>query len=158
MHKANKVAMGLVGLMMLAGCQNTGSKELVGTLGGAGLGGLAGAQVGKGDGQLVAVAAGVLGGAFLGKSIGKNLDQVDQMMAAKSQQSALENGPSNQPVRWKNPDTGHAGAITPKPAYQDASGQFCREFQQDITVGGKTEQAYGKACRQPDGQWKIVPS
>ena len=32
----------------------------------------------------------------------------------------------------------------------------CREFQQTITVGGRTETAYGTACRQPDGDWKIV--
>lgn len=158
MHKARGMVIVIAGLVMLTGCQNTGSKELIGTLGGAGLGGLAGSQIGKGDGQLVAVAVGTLGGALLGNSIGKNLDEVDQMMAAKSQQRALEGGPSNKPMRWKNPDTGNAGAITPKPAYQNEAGQYCREFQQEVTVGGKTEQAYGKACRQPDGSWKIVPS
>lgn len=31
-----------------------------------------------------------------------------------------------------------------------------REFTQQITVNGKTEDAYGTACRQPDGSWKIV--
>ena len=158
MDKIRGMAVAFVGLVMLSGCQNTGSKELIGTLGGAGLGGLAGAQIGKGDGQLVAVAIGTLGGALLGNSIGKNLDEVDQMMAVKSQQNALEHGPSNKPMRWKNPDTGNQGAITPKPAYQTPTGEFCREFQQEITVGGKTEQAYGKACRQPDGSWKIMPS
>jgi len=25
-----------------------------------------------------------------------------------------------------------------------------------VTVGGETEQAYGTACRQPNGSWKIV--
>jgi hypothetical protein len=33
----------------------------------------------------------------------------------------------------------------------------CREFQQTITVGGQTQEAYGTACRQSDGSWKIVP-
>jgi surface antigen len=36
------------------------------------------------------------------------------------------------------------------------SGKYCREFQQTVTIGGKTEQAYGTACRQPDGSWQIV--
>jgi surface antigen len=40
--------------------------------------------------------------------------------------------------------------------YQDNRGQYCREFTQSVTVGGKTEQAFGRACRQPDGAWKIV--
>jgi surface antigen len=25
-----------------------------------------------------------------------------------------------------------------------------------VTVGGRAEQAYGTACRQPDGSWQIV--
>jgi len=27
-----------------------------------------------------------------------------------------------------------------------------------VIVGGQEEQAYGTACRQPDGSWKIVAS
>jgi surface antigen len=36
------------------------------------------------------------------------------------------------------------------------TGAYCREFQQTVTIGGKTESAYGTACRQPDGTWKVV--
>jgi hypothetical protein len=32
----------------------------------------------------------------------------------------------------------------------------CREYAVPITVGGKEEIAYGKACQQPDGTWQIV--
>lgn len=39
---------------------------------------------------------------------------------------------------------------------RNQSGLPCREFQQSITVGGKSEEAYGTACLQPDGAWKIV--
>jgi surface antigen len=38
----------------------------------------------------------------------------------------------------------------------NANGLSCREFQQEITVGGKVEQAYGTACLQADGAWKII--
>ena len=31
----------------------------------------------------------------------------------------------------------------------------CREYQTTITIGGKPQKAYGRACRQPDGTWKI---
>ena len=54
------------------------------------------------------------------------------------------------------PDSGNSGTVKPQPSYQNASGQYCREYQQTITVDGKTETAYGTACRQPDGSWKIV--
>ncbi|MGQ4810573.1 hypothetical protein NKDENANG_04051 [Candidatus Entotheonellaceae bacterium PAL068K] len=35
--------------------------------------------------------------------------------------------------------------------------QYCREFQRDVIIDGKPERAYGTACLQPDGTWKIVP-
>ena len=38
------------------------------------------------------------------------------------------------------------------------TGAYCREFQHTVTIGGKTEDAYGTACRQPDGTWKIINS
>lgn len=36
------------------------------------------------------------------------------------------------------------------------SGRYCREFQQKVTVGGKTEEAYATACQNPDGTWEVV--
>ena len=48
------------------------------------------------------------------------------------------------------------GTIVPVRDGYDGSGSYCREFQQTIVVGGRTEQAFGTACRQPDGSWKIV--
>ncbi len=35
---------------------------------------------------------------------------------------------------------------------------YCREYQRTVNVGGRTQQSYGTACRQPDGAWKIVSS
>jgi hypothetical protein len=35
-------------------------------------------------------------------------------------------------------------------------GRQCREFLQTVTIGGRSEQAYGTACRQPDGSWELV--
>jgi surface antigen len=46
--------------------------------------------------------------------------------------------------------------MTPKKTYKDKAGKYCREYVTKATIAGKEEQAYGKACRQPDGSWKIV--
>ena len=40
--------------------------------------------------------------------------------------------------------------------YQNYQGQYCREFQKDINIGGRIERGYGTACRQGDGSWRIV--
>ena len=46
--------------------------------------------------------------------------------------------------------------VTPTRTYKDDSGTYCREYQTTVTVGGEEQKAYGTACRQPDGQWKIM--
>lgn len=143
----------------LAGCtaQEGGLSKQTGgaVLGGIG-GGLIGSRIGSGRGQTVAIIAGTVLGALLGGEIGRQLDERDRLMMARTTQTSLESARSGQVSQWRNPDTGASGTITPKPAYTVSSGQACREFQQTVTIGGKTEQAFGTACRQPDGSWKIT--
>jgi len=53
--------------------------------------------------------------------------------------------------------SGNYGSVTPtREGYQPSSGAYCREYQQEIVVGGRVERGYGKACRQPDGSWKVI--
>ena len=73
------IAAVLVGAVALAGCQDMGQKQGVGTLVGAAGGGLLGSQFGSGTGKLAATAAGVLVGGWLGNSVGASLDRSDQL-------------------------------------------------------------------------------
>ena len=145
----------LAAALLLAGCEG-GAKQQVGTVLGAGLGAVAGSQIGDGRGQLVAIAAGTLLGSLLGSEVGKSLDKADLAYMNQTQQQAFETAPSGTSVAWQNPDSGNSGAVVPQPAVQQSDGTYCREFQQTIIVGGNEETAYGQACRQPDGQWKII--
>jgi surface antigen len=148
------VAMALtVGL--LAGCTGAGPKESVGTLGGAALGGLLGAQIGHGSGNLAAVAAGTLLGGILGNQVGQSLDRADRMYAERAA-AQVYTAPVGQPINWRNPDSGNSGSVVVTRDGTDNGGNYCREYQQTITVGGKRQQAYGTACRQADGSWKII--
>jgi len=149
------IAIGLTALA-LAACEQGGQKQTLGTLLGGVGGAVAGAQVGGGRGKLVAVAGGALLGALLGSEIGKSLDKADRLAMDRTTQRTLETAPSGNAVSWSNPDSGNSGTVTPRPSYQNASGNFCREYDQTIVVDGKTETAYGTACRQADGSWKIV--
>src|SRR5882724_9070609 len=141
--------------LVLAACTSPGggqpgeigvNKTTGGTLIGAAAGGLVGSQFGGGAGKGVATLLGVLAGGFIGSQVGRSLDEADMQYARQSTQSALETAPSGRSVAWRNPDSGNQGTITPRPAYQSGNTQ-CREFQQTITVGGRTEDAYGTACR-----------
>lgn len=138
----------------LAGCQ--GNKQTGGTVLGGLAGGLLGAQVGKGEGKLIATGIGALAGAMVGGSIGQSLDEHDKLMMLRSSRQALEFSPTGRAVEWRNPDTGHYGSVTPTQTYRNTDGQYCREYTQDVVIGGERQKAYGKACRQQDGTWKIV--
>jgi surface antigen len=147
----------LILALALGGCANTmGPKETGGTLIGGATGALLGAQVGKGRGQLLGVAVGTLAGAMIGREIGSSLDRADRIEMERTAQYSLEHDRTGETRTWKNPDSGHHGSVTPKKTYQSAEGKYCREYQQTVIIGGEEHQAYGTACRQPDGSWKIV--
>lgn len=148
-------ALGLVGCASDSGGGPQMNKETVGTvLGGIG-GAVIGSAFGSGSGRLVGVAAGALAGAYLGNQIGSSLDKADRTAMERASQQATA-APIGETVSWRNPDSGNSGTVTPTREGTANNGDYCREFQQSVTVGGKTEQAYGTACRQPDGSWKVV--
>ncbi len=155
--KNTSIAIVFAAALSLGACvSDQGNKQTLGTLVGAGLGGLAGSQIGSGTGQLAAVGAGVLLGGLLGNSVGKSLDEADIAYAERNAQETLEYQPTGATSSWVNPDSGHSGTLTPTATYQSETGRYCREYQQTVTVGGEPQSAYGTACRQPDGSWEIL--
>lgn len=145
-------------VLLLAGCADfeKNPKQILGAIGGAGVGALIGSQVGGGKGQLAAVAIGTLAGAWAGSEIGKSLDKADKLYAQRTAQSSLENNKTYQSSTWRNPDSGNSGTFKPTRTYQTAEGAYCREYETTIYVDGRDETAVGRACRQPDGSWKII--
>ncbi len=146
----------IAGGLVITGCAPEGPKQTGGALIGAVVGGVLGSKVGKGSGRAAAIGLGTLSGALLGSEIGKSLDRADRLAMAQTTRNALEEAPSGYTSTWRNPDSGNSGTITPKRTYYAANRQPCREYTQTVTIGGNTEQAYGRACRQADGSWKIV--
>lgn len=152
----NKILPAMVAASLLTACADHGVKQTGGgVLGGIG-GAVAGAQFGKGKGQLAATALGALLGAFIGSEVGKSLDRADQMAMTRASETA-HTAPVGQAISWNNPDSGHYGSITPvRDGTDRATGAYCREYQTTVVVDGKSEKAFGQACRQPDGSWKVV--
>jgi len=73
----------------------------------------------------------------------------DAWMIQDSAQNSMEYAKTNQTTVWQNPDTGSTGDITPVLTYQNDQGEYCREYQQTVTIGGEQQQVYGTACRMP---------
>jgi len=144
--------------LAVAGCASGGgpSKQTVGSLGGAALGGLLGAQFGSGTGRLAATALGVVAGGLVGSEIGKSMDETDRLQAERAQSQAY-GAPIGQQIAWNNPSSGHYGTVTAvADGYDQRNNSYCRQFEQRVTIDGRAEVATGNACRQRDGTWKII--
>ena len=143
----------LVSLPLISGCA---SKMQTGTA----LGALTGGALAYGLGQDSSkkelwTVLGIGLGAMIGQSIGQQLDERDQYLMAQTFEFTMEKAPTNHRSQWENPDTGHGGTVTPTNTFQTTEGTPCREFTTTVSIGGHTEEAYGTACRQADGSWKI---
>ncbi len=155
--KFGMVAAAALIALFAVGCEGSGygKKQTIGGLAGAAGGGLLGAQFGSGTGQLIATGAGVLIGGLIGSEVGRSMDDVDRLKADEAVNQA-HTAPMGETIVWNNPNSGNAGTVTPVRDGSTTSGLYCREFQQTITISGRTETAYGTACQEPDGTWKIV--
>ena len=157
LHKFTRtlVIIPLVGILVLGACSSVPSKEDQGAIIGAVAGATLGATVGGGSGQVLAAAAGMLIGVLVGQSVGKSLDQQDRLAMAEAEGRAAE-AELGETIHWQNPKSGHSGTVTPTREGTSESGRYCREFQTAVKIDGNNENAYGTACRQPDGSWEIV--
>lgn len=157
MNRLKLIAVGLLSATLVAGCAGTGPKEQAGAAAGAVAGAAMGWGLGKGHrDQTAAVVLGAFLGGILGQKIGQELDEADQIMAQNSVVHALEYNPTGISTNWRNPETGHSGYTVPVQTYYESDGTPCREYTTTVNVGGEEQSAYGTACRQADGSWKIV--
>jgi hypothetical protein len=82
-----------------------------------------------------------------------NLNEQQQREHEAAQVKATT-APIGERIIWKDGST--SGSVTATREGTSTRGRYCREFLQEVTIGGKTEQAYGTACRQPDGSWEVI--
>lgn len=121
------------------------------TVAGAAAGGLLGAAAFHGQGAWLGIVGGALVGSIVGNQIGRYMDRQD----LANMNAALDDTAKGNQASWTNKKSDITYTVTPIKNYKK-QGHFCREYQTTIVVGGKMQQAYGKACRMSDGQWKIA--
>jgi hypothetical protein len=77
-----------------------------------------------------------------------------QQRAYEDAQIRATTAPVGETIRWN--EAGAYGTVTPTREGTSSLDRYCREFQKTVTIGGRTEEAYGTACMQPDGAWEVV--
>lgn len=105
---------------------------------------------------MAAVAIGALAGAALGNEIGRYLDRADRLHLS-SATTAAHQVPIGKRIEWKNPNSGSFGSVTAScEGRLQQTGARCREFQNKLTVRGRTGEYVGVACRVRDGSWMVM--
>jgi len=86
----------------------------------------------------------------------KVLDNLNENQQRKHEAAQIKatNAPVGESVVWRQGNA--TGAVTAIREGTSTIGRYCREFLQQVKIGNKSEQAYGTACRQPDGSWEVI--
>ncbi len=82
-----------------------------------------------------------------------NLNEQQQREHEAAQVSATS-AQVGETIVWH--DGSVSGAVTVVRDGTSTTGRYCREFEQEVKIGGVKERAYGTACRNPDGSWEVV--
>jgi len=125
------------------------NRQEVGMVLGGAAGGAIGSTIGKGDGKTAAVIGGTIIGILVGGAIGRSMDQADHQCTGQ----IMEYAQDNQRIIWQK--DGAEYTMRPGRTWTSGSGLFCRDYQATATIGGKPQQIFGKACRNPDGSWQL---
>ena len=162
---------------------HAGDSEILGTGVGAALGGLLGSQFGHGDGRLAATGLGVFTGGLIGNSVGASVDRSSRGYSGGGYSGGYAYAPSYVPPTYSTPNYVTLPAPPPRvvysvpnevvvmpaqspdyteaPVYMDSDydegddPRYCRQFTQRVLVNGRLQEAYGTACLQPDGSWRV---
>jgi surface antigen len=130
------------------------SGEVTGTVVGGIIGGVIGHQFGDGRVRTASTVIGAALGALIGGELARDrhVSEYERHAAYR----AFESAPTGHPVEWRDADRGWRGSYTPLRTYRSRQGNYCRSYEQFIYIDGREHRAYGTACRQPDGSWRIV--
>lgn len=119
------------------------------------IGGLLGNAAGGGGNRTGATIAGVILGGAVGAALTQNMDCEDRSYAYKTYYTGFNSGRTGR-YEWRNPQNNHRGEVRVSSYYNDSYGFRCARFTQVTYIQGRSYNANGVACRQPDGSWAAV--
>ena len=111
-------AIALIAILLTACGPDGPNKADTGLIVGGVAGGIIGNQIGKGSGNVLATVAGAVIGGIVGSEIGRSMDEQDRRLAQEAEYAALEEGESDHPRHWRNPDNGRYGDVVPGRPYK----------------------------------------
>ncbi len=86
----------------------------------------------------------------------QHMTRDDRHIAAVTMQIAMERREDNEASTWTNGLSGNHGVVVPRRTYRSRTGDFCRRFDETMTVSGVTATFERTACRDGDGRWTAL--
>lgn len=78
----------------------------------------------------------------------------EQVRAHEQAQIVATTAEVGEEIYWEEGDA--TGSVTTLRQGTNTSGEQCREFYHNVKIGDSEEQAYGIACLQSDGTWRVL--
>jgi len=103
------------------------------------------------DSRVAAIIVDDISGSAVGEHIGQFMNDEDRIHVSKS----LEYSRTGQSLNWHNRESNYDYMVIPTRTYE-AHGIPCREFTLRMNNGERQNEVYGTACRQADGNWRLV--
>ena len=145
-------------ILLLQSCQNLEDNKQLGQMIGAAVGAVIGSNYGSGTSKQIYTILGSAGGFLIGGKLGMLLSETDKKDLNETIENSLEQNPNNVTSQWSSKTEENTSAsITPVKNFQ-LEGNTCREFEKIIIKDKKTYKKNSKACRDEDGNWKILES
>lgn len=102
---------------------------------------------------------GILGGAFIGSAIGRDMDQRDQAALAEAKKRSLE---ENTEIEWDGEDSGsstgaHGSIRVTQTGFHRRTHEMCRRYESRVNTHRGSEVFRGVSCLSRSGEWREVP-
>lgn len=123
---------------------------------GAAIGGLLGNAAAGRNNRTAPTVAGVIAGGALGAALTNKVECEDRSYMYKTYSDGFNSGRPGSRHTWSNPRNNHRGEMEVIDYYEDEDNFRCAVYSNTVYVGGRREEARGRACQQPDGSWYII--
>ena len=142
--------------IFLIGCSSQEDNKFIGQILGSAAGAYLGSKVGTGVSNNLAIILGGAVGLLVGGKIAEALDKDEQLDLSNNVNESLEENEDYEIKEWKSKKNIEKTAkIIPLNQY-DIDEEHCRDFKKIVTSEGKVIEENSTACRDENGNWKII--
>ena len=143
-------------VFMVLSCQNQSDNKRIGQMIGGAVGAIVGSNYGSGNINALATILGATGGYLIGGQIAIILSEKERKELNDVMNDSLENSEINESSVWESKQNKNLKAeIVPIENFS-LNNYSCRKYRQIVVDKDEKNVSESRACRDIDGNWKIL--